>query len=103
MKRGQAAAVNPNLMSVDYQTPVRIGNVTVAPGDILIGEEHGVLVIPAAVLDKALARAGLTVEREEFQKKLLEQGEPIGGVYPRLNEANQRRFDAERTKAAPKP
>ena len=102
MKRGQAAAVNPNLMSVDYQVPVRIGNVTILPGDVLVGEEHGVLVIPAAVLDKALAKAGETVEREEFQKKLLEQGEPIGGVYPRLNDANQKRFEAQRKGVAPK-
>lgn len=102
MKRGQAAAVNPNLMSVDYQMPVRIGNVTVAPGDILVGEEHGVLVIPVAVLDKAVAKAGETTEREEFQRKLLEQGEPIGGVYPRLNEANQRKFEEERKKSGRK-
>ena len=31
MRRGQAAAVSPILMSVDYQVPVRIGNVTVNP------------------------------------------------------------------------
>ncbi len=102
MKRGQASSVSPNLMSADYQVPVRIGNVTVMPGDILIGEEHGVLVIPVAVLDKAVAKAGETVEREEFQKKLLEQGEPIGGVYPRLNEANQKRFEAQRGKSGAK-
>ena len=29
-------------MSLDYQVPVRIGSVTVIPGDILIGEDHGV-------------------------------------------------------------
>jgi regulator of RNase E activity RraA len=102
MRRGQASSVSPNLMSVDYQAPVRIGNVTVAPGDILVGEEHGVLVIPVAVLDKAIAKAGETVEREKFQQKLLEQGEAISGVYPRLNEANQKRFEAERKKAAGK-
>ena len=102
MKRGQASSVSPNLLSADYQVPVRIGNVTVMPGDILIGEEHGVLVIPVAVLDKAVAKASETVEREQFQQKLLEQGEPIGGVYPRLNEANQKRFEAQRKGGAKK-
>ncbi|MBN8729875.1 MAG: hypothetical protein J0L64_04985 [Acidobacteria bacterium] len=102
MRRGQASSVSPHMMSADYQVPVRIGNVTVMAGDILMGEEHGVLVIPAAVLEKALKKAEQTVEREAFQKKLLEQGEPISGVYPRLNESNQKRFDAERKRAAPK-
>lgn len=102
MRRGQASSVSPHMMSADYQVPVRIGNVTVMPGDILMGEEHGVLVIPAAVLEKALEKAEQTVEREAFQKKLLEQGEPITGVYPRLSEANQKRFEAERAKTAGK-
>jgi len=102
MRRGQASSVSPHMMSADYQVPVRVGNVTVMPGDILMGEEHGVLVIPAAVLEKALEKAEQTVEREAFQKKLLEQGEPITGVYPRLSEANQKRFEAERAKTANK-
>lgn len=81
-RRGQAAAVRPNLMSVDYQVPVRIGNVTIRPGDYLLGERHGILVIPAAlaeeVLDAALAKQGL----ESFQRKLLLEGRSIYGVYP---------------------
>ncbi|MEZ5354308.1 MAG: hypothetical protein R2762_16850 [Bryobacteraceae bacterium] len=93
MRRGQAASVSPGMMSIDYQTPVRIGGVTVIPGDILVGERHGILVIPAAIVEKVLEKAMSSVEREEFQHELLEKGEPIYGVYPRLNEANQKRFE----------
>ena len=75
------------------QVPVRIGGVTVIPGDILIGEDHGVLVIPASIVDKVLERAMAHDEQEEFQRYLLLQGEPIYGVYPELNEANRKKFE----------
>lgn len=94
-RRGQAAAVRPNLMSVDYQVPVRIGNVTVRPGDLLLGERHGILVIPAAlaheVLDAALAKEDL----ESFQRKLLLDGRSIYGVYP-PNEKTLQEYEASR-------
>ncbi|MDE0261597.1 MAG: hypothetical protein OXJ37_04240 [Bryobacterales bacterium] len=81
-RRGQAAAVRPNLMSVDYQVPVRIGNVTVRPGDLLLGERHGVLVIPAAVAEEVLDAALSKQDLESFQRKLLLEGRSIYGVYP---------------------
>lgn len=92
MRRGQAAAVAPIQMSVDYQTPVRIGSVTVIPGDILLGEAHGILIIPAAIVNKVVDRALEHDEQEDFQRELLLKGESIYGVYP-LNEANRKRFE----------
>ena len=93
LRCGHASSVSPILMSVDYQGPVRIGSVTIIPGDILIGEDHGVLVIPASIVDKVLERAMTHDEQEEFQRYLLLRGEPIYGVYPELNEANRKRFE----------
>jgi len=81
-RRGQAAAVRPNLMSVDYQVPVRIGNVTVRPGDLLLGERHGVLVIPAVLADEVLDAPLSKQDLESFQRKLLLEGRSIYGVYP---------------------
>jgi regulator of RNase E activity RraA len=92
MRRGQASSVSPNLMSVDYQVPVRIGNVTVAPGDILLGERHGVLVIPAHLAEKVVDEALEHDELEAFQRKLLLEGRPIEGVYP-PNEQVRREFE----------
>ena len=82
------------MMAVDYQVPVRIGGVTVTPGDILVGERHGVLVIPAAIVDKVLEKAMEHDEQEQFQRVLLLQGEPVYGVYPNLNEGNKKKFEA---------
>lgn len=98
MRRGQASSVSPNLLSADYQVPVRITNTTVVPGDILVGDEHGILVIPAALIGKVVAKAEETAEKEAFMEKLLSEGEPLPNVYPRLNPANQKKFEASKKK-----
>jgi regulator of RNase E activity RraA len=55
-------------MSVDYQVPVRIGGVTIVPGDILVGEDHGILVIPVSIVNKALEWTMQHDQLEEFQR-----------------------------------
>ena len=93
VRGGHASTVSPLLMSVDYQTPVRVAGVTIVPGDILLGERHGILVIPAAIVEEVIRRATAHTEREQFQRKLLLDGESIYGVYPTLNDANRKRFE----------
>ena len=99
VRRGQAAAVRPHLMSVDYQVPVRIGNVTVRPGDLLLGERHGILVIPAALADEVLDKAIAKESFENFQRKLLLEGRSIYGVYP-PNEETQKAYEEQQRGAA---
>ena len=97
MRRGHASSVAPLMMSVDYQVPVRIGSVTVIPGDILVGESTGILVIPAAIAEKIADKALEHDEEEEFQRGLLLQGESIVGVYP-MNAATRKRFEEWKAK-----
>jgi len=93
IKCGHASTVSPVLMSVDYQVPVRIAGVTVVPGDYLIGERHGILVVPASVVDKVLAKALAHDLQEQFQRDQLFHGGSLYGLYPTLNEENQRKFE----------
>src|SRR5918995_2457659 len=95
MRRGHASSVAPLMMSVDYQVPVRIGSVTVIPGDILVGDTTGILVIPASIVDKVVDKALEHDEQESFQRELLLKGESIFGVYP-MNDATRKRFEAWR-------
>jgi 5-oxopent-3-ene-1,2,5-tricarboxylate decarboxylase / 2-hydroxyhepta-2,4-diene-1,7-dioate isomerase len=97
IRRGHASSVAPLMMSVDYQVPVRIGSVTVIPGDILVGESTGILVIPAAIAEKVADKALEHDEEEEFQRGLLLQGESIVGVYP-MNAATRKRFEEWKAK-----
>jgi 5-oxopent-3-ene-1,2,5-tricarboxylate decarboxylase / 2-hydroxyhepta-2,4-diene-1,7-dioate isomerase len=98
MRRGHASSVAPLMMSVDYQVPVRIGTVTVIPGDILVGESTGILVIPAAIAEKVANAALEHDEQEEFQRDMLLNGESIFGVYPSMNDAMRKRFEEWRAK-----
>jgi regulator of RNase E activity RraA len=97
MRRGHASSVSPIMMSVDYQVPVRIGSVTVIPGDILVGDTTGILVIPAAIVDKVVDTALQHDDQEEFQRQLLLQGESIYNVYP-MNAATRTRYEEYRKK-----
>lgn len=98
MRRGHASSVSPLMMSVDYQVPVRIGSVTVIPGDILVGESTGILVIPAAIAEKVANTALEHDQQEEFQRELLLKGESIFGVYP-MNDATRKRFEEWKAKS----
>lgn len=100
MRRGHASSVSPIMMSVDYQVPVRIGSVTVIPGDILVGDTTGILVIPAAIVDKVVDTALEHDDQENFQRQLLLQGESIYNVYP-MNAAVRTRYEAYRKKKGP--
>jgi 5-oxopent-3-ene-1,2,5-tricarboxylate decarboxylase/2-hydroxyhepta-2,4-diene-1,7-dioate isomerase len=101
MRRGHASSVAPLMMSVDYQVPVRIGSVTVIPGDILVGESTGILVIPAAIAEKVANTALEHDVQEEFQRELLLKGESIVGVYP-MNDATRKRFEEWKAKKGTK-
>jgi regulator of RNase E activity RraA len=68
--------------AADVETPVACGGVAVFPGDIIVGDGDGVVVIPQA-LAAAVARDGLEQERyERFAKLKIQEGRPVPGVYP---------------------
>ncbi len=90
--KGHAGAVRPGLTSWDYQTPVRVGDVTVIPGDYVVGAAHGILVIPAQLVDEVLKEAEYKTLREDFQRNLLLEGRSMIGVYP-PNEETQKAFE----------
>jgi 5-oxopent-3-ene-1,2,5-tricarboxylate decarboxylase / 2-hydroxyhepta-2,4-diene-1,7-dioate isomerase len=95
MRRGHASSVSPIMMSVDYQVPVRIGSVTVIPGDILVGDSTGILVIPADIVEKVATTALEHDDQEEFQRDLLLKGESIYDVYP-MNDKTRKRYEEYR-------
>jgi regulator of RNase E activity RraA len=67
----------------DFAVPIRIGGVAVAPGDFILGDVDGVLVIPAGAIDEVIARAGLVREREDIVREALDQGGSIRELFER--------------------
>lgn len=70
------------LMLVDSQCVVACGGVTVFPGDIIVGDEEGVVAIPAAYA-KSVAEGGLAQDHvESWVNRRLAKGDAMPGLYP---------------------
>ena len=67
---------------VDLDVPIGCAGVLVLPGDVLVGDAEGVVVIPASVAESVAADAEAQESLEEFILSKIEGGAPIAGVYP---------------------
>lgn len=67
---------------VDINLPIGCGGVMVAPGDLIVGDAEGVVVIPAHLAEEVAVRTGERDRMEEFLQKKVAQGSSIIGVYP---------------------
>jgi regulator of RNase E activity RraA len=62
--------------------PVACGGCYVAPGDIIIADDDGAVVVPIGMVDKLLGRAKGHVEWEVFTRMKLSQGGDLRKYYP---------------------
>lgn len=71
---------------VDQQLPVACGGVAVYPDDVIVGDEDGVICIPAHLAGE-IAEAALEQERlESFVLDRIRSGHPLRGNYPPSDE-----------------
>ena len=83
-------------LGVEYNVPVRIGGVSVLPGDIVVGDDGGVFFFPPELLDDVLEYAAASKEREKFQlDQLTDRNYRFRDVYPLSPELQQ---EFERTR-----
>jgi regulator of RNase E activity RraA len=81
------------LTFVDWQRPVACGGVAVFPGDVIVADDDGAVLIPQALLDE-MVQAGPEQERlEAWIMEQVHQGHALPGLYP-PNEANAVRYAA---------
>ncbi len=90
--RGPAAPPSPvALMALDIQQPIGCGGVVVFPGDIVVGDEDGVAVIPAH-LAQEVAEQGIEKELlDGWVRERVAEGNGLLGLYP-PNADNLARF-----------
>ncbi len=81
--------------AADVEVPIACGGVAVYPGDILVGDDEAVIVIPARLVAEVAEEAREMEEREAFLLTEIEAGRSIVGVYP-PNEATMARYRAWR-------
>lgn len=78
--------------ALDINQPIGCGDVPVYPGDVLVGDDEGVVVIPAAIAEEVADEAVEQTVFEDFVEEKVRAGRGIFGLYPPGPEA-QAEFD----------
>jgi 5-oxopent-3-ene-1,2,5-tricarboxylate decarboxylase/2-hydroxyhepta-2,4-diene-1,7-dioate isomerase len=81
------AAVHPAVLGrrhIPWETDVAVAcaGVTIQPGDILVGDADGVVVLPPPIAAEILADASEQEREERFIAAQVAAGEPIEGLFP---------------------
>ena len=75
---------------VAWQQPIACGGVAIFPDDIIVADDDGAVVIPAALAPE-IAAHGPAQEREEvWIMSQIAQGHPLPGLYPMTEETRAR-------------
>jgi regulator of RNase E activity RraA len=89
----QGVAARPSvagLTFVGWQEPIACGGVAIFPGDLIVADGDGVVVVPQALIE-ATAVAGLEQELfESWVHKEVVRGVPLPGLYPPDDETRAR-------------
>ena len=90
---------------VDVNVPIGCAGVAVFPGDVVVGDAEGVVVVPAAVAEEVAQRAYERDRLEDYLQARVDAGASIRGVYPPDADAlaEYRRWLAERNPARTSP
>lgn len=70
---------SPTIMLVGVNCPLRIGQATVMPGDVVLGRDDGVIFIPAHLAEKVVKTSELIRLRDTFGKARLTEGKYTPG------------------------
>ena len=65
----------------EFNTPIRIGGVDIMPGDYVLGDLDGVLVLPAAVVEKVIVTAEEVCRKETIVRGELQKGGSIRQLF----------------------
>ena len=78
-------SANLNLVvhhAVDINVPIACAGVPVFPGDVVVGDEEGVVVVPRYLAAEVARPAADQEDLERFILKKVEDGAPLPGTYP---------------------
>ena len=78
--------------ALDINAPIGCGDVAVWPGDIMVGDGEGVIVIPSSIVDEVASEAAEMTVFEDFVLEQVQNGDKIIGLYPPTRQENQDAF-----------
>ena len=82
-----------NIVPFAVNVPIACNNVLVMPGDIIVADDDGVVVVPVAMAPALLEKASTHHEWEEFSRLRLSEGGDLRRYYP-LSDAARPEYEA---------
>lgn len=82
-----------DLMPFAVNEPIACGGVTVMPGDIIVADDDGAIVVPVGLAQKLLAQANKEHGWEDFSRERLAEGGDLRRYYP-LSDAARPEYEA---------
>jgi regulator of RNase E activity RraA len=70
----------PNFAPIACASPLRLGTVGVDQGDIIFGDEDGVVVIPLALADTVMVHLNTVIEVEAELDEMIQRGAPAEAI-----------------------
>lgn len=84
--------------AIELNVPIACGDAAVFPGDVLVGDRDGVMVIPAHLADEIAEECTGMESYEDFVLEQVQAGEAIIGLYPCTKEAFQKKYEEWRAR-----
>jgi 4-hydroxy-4-methyl-2-oxoglutarate aldolase len=85
-------------IGVDWNIPIRVGDVTVLPGDVVVADEEAAVFFPGKIAEQVIERAQATQDQEMYERKLAtERHHRFRDVYP-LNPELKKQYEEEKAK-----
>jgi 5-oxopent-3-ene-1,2,5-tricarboxylate decarboxylase/2-hydroxyhepta-2,4-diene-1,7-dioate isomerase len=78
----------------DADVAVACGGTTVEPGDVIVGDRDGVIVIPQAIAEEVVDAALAQEDEDAWIAQRVAEGHPVDGLFP-MNAEWRARYDAE--------
>ena len=92
--RGAHASAMADQVGVQWNGPIRLGGITVMPGDVIVADVEGVLAFPPQLVAEVIADAENTVYTENFKREMMRTRKYRSrDIYPRLSPELERQFE----------
>jgi regulator of RNase E activity RraA len=77
--KGQDPSFIVDMTPTSINAPIRIGEVTVFPGDVVFANDYGVVFIPAYLVDALVTDSEITAIKEEFERAMVQTNKYLTG------------------------
>ena len=84
--------------ALDINVPVACGDVAVFPGDVVVGDADGVIVIPIEMADSLATECIKMTLYEDFVLEKVQEGSAVPGLYPLTDQKIMQDFELWKSK-----